>query len=318
MSGTVMSGTVLASAAGGAGSALPETVVLVLLAAGVLAAYLTGSRRLVAGGSARPWWAWSSWRWRRWTFAAGVVVLVVAVLPPLDPVIDRSFVLHMAQHLVLMFAAAPLLALGAGGVPLLLALPRRWRRRVVAVRAARPVRWARSPAVLPGLGVAAFSGVLLVWHLPPVFDAALASDPVHIVEHASFLLAGWLLWAPLAAPHRQLEGGRAVLYVFLSGFPMSLAGAILVMAPVPLYPAQTGTGPGALAQQQMAGSLMWIPPGLLSVLLCALLVLAWLRRMEGTSPGAAPLPSPLPPALPDGTASRMPRPIVLTAEEVHR
>jgi putative membrane protein len=304
-----MSGAVLAHAGGGEASTLPETVVLVGLAATVVAGYLAGARRLrSAGGSPR---AWASWAWRPYCFLAGVLAVVVVLLPALDPVVDASFPLHMAQHLVLMFVAAPLLALGAPGVPLLLLLPRPGRRRVAAVRARPAVRRLRSAAVLPGVGVAGYSAILLVWHLPVVFSAALESDTVHITEHACFLLAGWLLWAPLAAPQRALDGGRAVLYVFVSGFPMSLLGAVLVMAPRALYPAQTGIGEHALAAQQMAGALMWIPPGILSVALCAVLVLVWFRRMEGSTPGGAPLPPPIPPPLP------APAPARVAAREVH-
>lgn len=310
-----MTAMVLAHAGGDGGSSLPETLpetlVLLALAVAVVTAYLVGARRLRTPG--RPFWEWTSWSWRRYFFVAGVVVVVVALFPAIDPLVDASFPLHMAQHMVLMFLAAPLLTLGAPGVALLLCLPRSWRRRVAAVRAAPVVRWSRSPSVLPGLGVAGFSAILLVWHLPAVYTAALDSDAVHITEHACFLLAGWLLWAPLSAPQRALEGPRAVLYVFLSGFPMSLVGAILVMATRPLYPAQTGTGPHALAAQQMAGSLMWIPPTMLSVALCALLVFVWLRRMERSTPGTAPLPAPIPPPLPAPVRAR-----TLTHGEVHR
>jgi cytochrome c oxidase assembly factor CtaG len=159
-------------------------------------------------------------------------------------------------------------------------------------------------AALPAVGALSYSAVVLVWHLPALYDAALESDPVHITEHACFLVGGWLLWEPLAAPLRTLDGGRAVFYVFLSGFPMSLVGAVLTLAPGPIYPQQTGAGPGALAAQQVAGVLMWVPPTLASLGLCAVLMLLWFRGMERTAPGTAPLPSPMPPALPTAEVPR--------------
>jgi putative membrane protein len=278
------------------GSQLSDTVLLVGLAVAAAAGHLVGAGRLHS--PARPFWAWQSWTWRRYAFCAGLAVLVASLLPVIDPVVDASFPLHMVQHMVLMFVAAPLLALGAPGLPLLLALPPRWRRRVNALRTAGPVRGVRAVAVMPAVALVVNAVVVVGWHLPGIYDAALRSDTVHVAEHLCFLLAAWLLWAPLAAPRGALDGGRAVLYVFVSGFPMVGVGAALVLADRPLYPAQTGTGPAALAAQQTAGVLMWIPPTFLSLVLCAALVLVWFRGMERTAPGDAPLPSAIPPALP--------------------
>jgi cytochrome c oxidase assembly factor CtaG len=154
------------------------------------------------------------------------------------------------------------------------------------------------------LDLVAFTLVLVGWHLPAVYTAALEHDLLHEAEHACFLLAAWLLWLPLAAPDRALDGGRGTLYVFLGGFPMIAVGAALVMAPRPLYPAQTGTGPGALAAQQLAGVIMWVPPTFLSLLVVSALVLSWFRGMERTSPGDSPLPAPIPPDLPGLVAGR--------------
>jgi putative membrane protein len=285
-----------------AASPVPGTAMLVALGAAVLAGYLVGAARLRTGGSwAGRFWAWRSWGWRRWAFGAGVLVVVGTLLPAIDPVVDASFPLHMVQHMVLLFVAAPLLALGAPGLPFLLLVPRAWRPRFGAVRGAGPVRRLRAAAALPAVGVLIYSAIVLFWHLPAVYDAALRSDAVHIAEHACFLLAGWLLWAPLAAPVRRLDGGRGVFYVFLSGFPMSLVGAVLTLAPRPIYPEQTRTGAGALAEQQLAGVLMWIPPAIASLGLCAVLILLWFRGMERAAPGTAPLPPPVPPALPTAT-----------------
>jgi cytochrome c oxidase assembly factor CtaG len=95
-----------------------------------------------------------------------------------------------------------------------------------------------------------------------------------------------------------LEGGQAVFYVFVSGFPMTLVGAVLTLSPRILYPTQTGTGPGALAAQQLAGVLMWIVSAAITLGISAVLVIAWLHGMERTNPSDSALPSPIPPPLP--------------------
>src|SRR3954452_23023798 len=145
-----MSATVLAHEAT-AGARLSDTVLLVGVAAAVCAGYLAGARRLPSG-----YRTWRAGGWRRWAVCAGGGATVLPVLPPIDPVVDESFVLHMTQHLVLMFVAAPLLALGAPGLPLLLALPVRWRRRVTAVRSSRAGRQARAVLTAPVTALAVF------------------------------------------------------------------------------------------------------------------------------------------------------------------
>ncbi|WP_158550703.1 cytochrome c oxidase assembly protein [Geodermatophilus sp. TF02-6] len=259
------------------------------VAAAVVAVYLAGVARL---RDASPC---SSWSWRRYAFVAGVAVLVAVLLPPVEPVVEDSFPAHMTQHVVLLLVAAPLLALGAPGLPFLLALPRRWRHRVAVVRAAGPVRRGRALATVPVLVVAVHAAVVSAWHLPVLYDAALTSTAVHVTEHAAFLAVGWWFWSLVTLPTAQLDG-RAVLYVVASGLPMNLLGAVLTFAPRPLYPAQTGTGPDALTEQQLAGLLMWVPAGVVSLVLCAVLVLLWLRRLERESPAGVPLPPPGVPA----------------------
>lgn len=287
-----MSGGLLAH--GGAhGGLLWQTAVLVGTAAALAVAYDVGARRLLA---AHPT---SSWTWRRWAFPAGLAVLVVALLPPLEPVVEENFPLHMAQHVALLMVAAPLLALGASGLPLLLALPHRWRRRIAGVRSSSPVRRTRAVATLPAVVVSVHAAVVCAWHLPGLYSAALGSTAVHVTEHATFLAVGWWFWSLVTTPAAELDG-RTVLYIAASGLPMNLLGAVLTFAPVPLYPAQTGTGVGALTQQQLAGLLMWVPAGMVYLGLCAVVLLVWLGRLERQSPAGTVLP-------PDGVpGSRQP------------
>lgn len=296
-----MGGLVLADAAPTASKQLTQSLVLIAIAVAVCAPYVVGARRLVAARRG-PAGAWRSWAWRRWAFCGGVLVAMIAVSPPLDPIVDASFPLHMVQHEVLMFIAAPLFALGAPGLPWLMALPHRGRRRVARVRAWPPVRRLRAVAALPVMAVIFFYVVIFGWHVPQVYDLALANDTVHEAEHACFLFASWWLFAPLAAPRHRLEGGLAVLYMFLSGFPMIGIGAGLAMATHALYPAQTGTGAGAVAEQQAAGVIMWVPPTFVAVALGVVLIGAWLRGMERDNPAGDQLPDPTPPPLPAGGA----------------
>lgn len=206
--------------------------------------------------------------WRAAAYAGGLVALIVALVSPLDALGSALLSAHMAQHLLLVVVAAPLLVLGAPLLPLLWALPaarrgalgRCWLR-------ATPVRvvWGvlRRPLVAWLLHAAALWG----WHAPPLYQAALRSESVHVAEHLSFLGTALLFWwTALAPPSARHAGvGLGVLSIFAMSLHGGLLGALMTFAPTPWYPiyldrtAPWGLTP--LADQQLAGLLMWIPTG---------------------------------------------------------
>jgi len=212
-------------------------------------------------------------RRQRWALrAAALVAALAAVGPPLHEAAERSFAAHMAQHAWLVLVVAPLLALGWSQPPLLRALPRRARRRALAWPLVRTA-WQR--ATSPGGAWVLHGAALWVWHLPVLFDAAVASEPVHALEHASFVGTAALFWWSLLRPG-SAGYGAAVASLFTTALHTGALGALLTFVPRPLYRAYAG--PAALEDQQLAGIIMWIPSG--TVLLAAGLVFAaaWLRE----------------------------------------
>ncbi len=253
----------------------------IVLGAVFIGLYLVGARRLPG----------VAWRRRSVAFCLGVVTAALAVLPPLDAVGERSFPVHMGQHMVLLFVAGPLLALGGAGLPLLLGSPRAVRRRLAGWRGSALGRRARASAVLPVLAVAAHTAVLWGWHLPSAYTAALQVPLLHALEHASFLAIAIWFWMHLCTPGRhRLHGGVAVGYVFVTALPTAALGAFLTLASSPIYPAQTGLGAGALAEQQLAGLVMWVPADVLYLAVCAALVLLELGGLHGAERDEVPLP----------------------------
>lgn len=298
---------VLAHAAERGSGPVDPVVILGLLVAA--AAYALGRHRLGGSGQApRPW--------RRAAFFGGLLVVAVALSAPLDPAAHDLFAAHMLQHVLLMLVAAPLLALGGPGLPLLLALPVPLRRRVGRLRGSRPGRRLRVLVAAPLLALALQTGALWGWHLPAVFGAALRSEPLHALEHLCLLGTAALFWWQLAriGPDR-LTGGAAVLYVFVGGLPAAALGAVLTLAPEPLYSGQTAaTAPlSPLADQQLAGLVMWVPSDVISLSVAAVLLLGWLRGLAPTDEVALPPGAlvPLPPpgrdrgGLPEPTLSRV-------------
>jgi cytochrome c oxidase assembly factor CtaG len=244
-------------------------------------AYVLGLRRLWSRGRGRgitvP---------QAGTFAAGIAVLLVALVSPLDRLSASLFSAHMVQHLLLILVAAPLLVAGSAGTAIGLALPLPARR---TVRTWERHGWTRAvTAVLtrPVVVLVLHITALYLWHLPAFYQAALGNDTVHALEHASFFGTAWLFWWLIIDEkgRQKLGNGAAVLFVFLAGFASGALGALLTFAPTALYPLQAlgarGWGLTPLQDQQLAGLIMWVPAGLVYVLTAAVLFLKWMSEMD--------------------------------------
>lgn len=234
-------------------------------------------------------------RWRSAAFLAGLLTLLVALQSPIDTYADDWLSVHMVQHLLLGFVAAPLFVLAG---PMLLALrlaPASVRRRfILPLLASRVVRLVTFPGITWGL----FGAVMWIAHFSPLFELALENDVVHQAEHLLFLGSGFLYWLPALGseplPWRLGWSGR-LLYLVL-GMPVSTVLGMLIVAQTSvLYPAYLGAGVGAaLADQRLAGALMWVGGDLISVVLVGVLVIQWLRaeaarvRRRASRPRCAP------------------------------
>jgi cytochrome c oxidase assembly factor CtaG len=254
-----------------------DAVLVVILLAGALALYLLGLRRL-----------WSQAGRGRGVehaaalaFVLGLAALAAALLPPVHALGRRSFAMHMVEHELLMAVAAPLLVLGRPVAAFMWALPPAQRRGAAAIAAAPRLR--RAARFLSG-GLVAFilhALALWAWHVPALFERAMASAALHALQHASFLAAALLYWSSLLARGR---GGAAVLSLFATSLATGLLGALLTLGTVPWYPAYGGApspwGLSPLEDQQLAGLLMWVPGGVVYLGAALLLLWRWLRDAE--------------------------------------
>jgi putative membrane protein len=271
----------------------PDPAVL----AGLIAAavgYAAGLRRLWGAGPGAPAAGQAA------CFAAGLATVALALVSPLDNLAHLLFAAHMAQHMLLVMVAAPLLVLGAPGLPLAVALAPGWRRRLGRLRHRPAWTAARDLLTRPLVAWGVHVGTLWAWHLPGPYQAALASDAVHAAEHASFLGTAVLFWwVVLSRPgRRRLAPGFAVLYLFAAALQGSALGALLTLAPAPLYPLQAAAAPGwapaPLADQQLAGLVMWVPADLVYLGAAGTLFMGWLLSLERASPREVPDRRPLP------------------------
>lgn len=223
-------------------------------------------------------------RWRFNCFAAGLATLFVALVTPLDGMGAALFSAHMVQHELLMLVAAPLLVLGLPVIAFLWALPIGWRRRVGRWTRARPVR--RTIAFLTHAVTAwcLYAVATWVWHAPALYQASLRSQWVHVAQHASFLGSALLFWWVLLHPRRMLrrDYGTSIPYLFTTAVHGSLLGALLTFAREPWYPAYEPTAPAwglsPLEDQQLAGLIMWVPPGAVYLGAAVIIMTLWLGR----------------------------------------
>lgn len=225
--------------------------------------------------------------WRARVFHAGLAAVAVALLTPLDGMAAELASAHMVQHVLLVLVAAPLLALAGPSHRLLRGLPRRLRRASGPVRRrlglSPPTRRLRSAAAAIWL---LHVVVLWGWHAAVLYDAALRSPVVHAVEHATFLATAVLFWVVVASvrDRRGIADGTAILLVFTMSLQSVFLSALLTFAPTPWYEGYATTtaawGLDRLADQQLAGVIMWVPAGAVYLVAGLWLVTAWLRRLD--------------------------------------
>jgi cytochrome c oxidase assembly factor CtaG len=223
-------------------------------------------------------------------FFGGLAAIAVALLSGIERYDTTLFSVHMVEHLLLMLVAAPLLALAAPATQLLRAASPTVRGRwLLPILHSTPVAALGHPVV----AWLTFTLVLWVSHFSPLFDLALETQGVHEVEHAIFLIAALLFWWPVVGldPARHRLGYPARALYLLAQMPFnSFLGMAILFAAAPLYPhyATLGTpyGISPLADQQLAGGIMWLAGDVVFIVGILVVVAAWMRHEERDAPAA--------------------------------
>lgn len=220
--------------------------------------------------------------WRILAFALGWLSLALALLSPLDTLADISFAAHMAQHVILAVIAPPLLILGRPIGPFMFAFPCAWRRPLgQRFFTGLPRTLWRTFTKMP-VAASVHGIVVWLWHLPFTYEAALANNAVHHLEHFSLLGSALLFWWSVIYSGRQgrLGYGSGVIGLFLTAMHMKLLGILIALAPVPLYPSYAvSTSPWGLSvleDQQLAGLIMLLPCGATYLVVGLVLMATWL------------------------------------------
>ncbi|HXF23020.1 MAG TPA: cytochrome c oxidase assembly protein [Gemmatimonadaceae bacterium] len=210
------------------------------------------------------------------TFFAGLVVMFASLNGPLHDLSDSFlFSAHMVQHLLLTLLLPPLLIAGTPGW-MLRPLIKHGAVRAVAKFVTRPV----SCYVI-------FNLVIIGWHLPVFYNAALANHNIHIGEHLMFIAAAVLLWWPFLSPMPELPRlsyPGQLLYCFLTTLPMSVVAIYITMADHVLYPAYAAAPRlwhiTPMMDQQAGGLIMWVPGSFVFYGLMTFVFFKWVARGE--------------------------------------
>lgn len=235
-----------------------------------------GALYLWAGRAARPS------PLQRVSFFTSLLVIFVSLNGPIHDLSDYYlFSAHMVQHLLLTLIMPPLLLLG---IPRGMLEPALRRPAVHAVARAltRPV-----------LAFALFNVTVAAWHVPVLYNAAVASHEVHIVQHLMFMTTAVLMWWPLLSPVPalpRLPYPGQMLYCFLSVVPMTIVAVYIVMADTLLYPGYASAprlwGIDPMLDQHIGGLIMWVPGGLFFYGVMTVIFFRWMRGQQDDEAGA--------------------------------
>ena len=209
-------------------------------------------------------------------FVVGMLVMFLALASPLDELGDEYlFSAHMVQHLLITLVAPPLILLGTPGW---LLQPLLQKRTVLSIG---------KVLTHPFVAFFLFNVDFWLWHAPPLYNATLSNENLHIFEHLLFIVTATIYWWPVLSPVKELPRlslGGQVLYLFLSGMPSVALGAGLTFTQ-PLYSPYIqqpirAWGISPATDQQLGGLIMWVPVNIIVIVIVSVLFIRWMQMQD--------------------------------------
>jgi putative membrane protein len=199
----------------------------------------------------------------RLSLTLGVGLFLLLFLSPLCALTAALFSARAVHHVLLAAVVAPFLVVAFGGLSS-----------------------ARRPPLSVGGSLALSTIAMWVWHVPPLYDAAITSAPLYWLMQVTLLCSGGLFWWAVLSP--SAWPGAALIGLLGAVVQMGMLGALLTFAGRPLYAAHAlTTGPFGLSpleDQQLAGLILWVPaagPYVAAAVLIALRMPPVARGMGG-------------------------------------
>jgi putative membrane protein len=214
----------------------------------IVAAYIIGLRRF------RPQTLWQEHTvsLREITcFGAGVALMVLALVSPLDTLSNDMFSAHMVQHMLLVYIVPPLLLTG---------MPAWLLRPFLSIPVVAKI-WSICVSFVPATVI--FNGILVLWHMPMLWGMALVDPKIHALEHLMFLFAGIVVWWPIygnSVEVPRMAYPSQMLFLFVQSLVPAIIGAFITFSTIVVYPLYGETpklwGMSAIGDQQLAGLIM--------------------------------------------------------------
>lgn len=249
-----------------------ETIANAVFASWEFNPWILVATALIGATYARGWWQLHRRAPDRFGFSqltaffAGLIIIICALLSPLDAFAGWLLTVHMIQHLLLMMVAPPFILWGAPYLPLLSGLPRHFSIDGVGpFLSSRVLRRVARFISHPVFCWIAFISVNVAWHVPVMYELALRSPAWHRVEHFSFLTTALLFWLPIIQPRPWVARSPRWMilpYLILADLQNTALSAFLIFYERVVYPtyatAPRITDLTPLADQAAAGALMWV------------------------------------------------------------
>jgi len=204
-------------------------------------------------------------------FYIGWAIGTAALISPLCALSVSLFTARVGQHVVLALLAAPLIA---AGKPV-------W---VLSTALGLPVReW----IARPGWAALLFAATLWFWHAPAPYAATFSSVTVYWCMHVTAVGSAVWLWSALLGDSRS-NALMPVLAGLVSSVQMGLLGALITLTPRTLYAPHALTsaawGLTPAQDQQLGGSIMWVPGCVVFVVVAMVALRRVLDRPQTATP----------------------------------
>ena len=223
-----------------------------------------------------------------WCYIGGVLIMAVALGPPFHDWADYFLLsAHMTQHLVLMLVTAPLMLLG---------IPAWFFNPITA----RP--WLDKLGALlfkPAVSFLIANVIMVAWHLPVLYNAALENSTIHGLQHQAFLISGIFSWWAIIAPNPRWDTISPLIKGFLlfaAGLPGMVVGAMITLAEPGVYSfydtAPRLWGFSLQDDQELAGGMMWALVPLVYLGALSVVFLRYASREQAKDLATSPQRSP--------------------------
>jgi cytochrome c oxidase assembly factor CtaG len=228
-------------------------------------------------------------RWQIALFFTGLVTLALAYLPPVDPLSDQLFFVHMVQHMMITLIGVPLLIFGAPFFVAVRGLDPWTRRNVyLPLLRNRPFQWALGVVQSPLFAFGLFEAVFWFWHVPRYYNMALLNDAIHLVEHGCMAFAAMNLWRLVIDPHPMRSPVplpfRLLFVGLLMAFDIALSAA-LTYAETIWYAYEGLPMPdwwlwSRIEDQRLGGLIMWVAGGTIWLLAMTVIFFVWAHKEQ--------------------------------------